>query len=48
MHRINKEFYNTLLKSGWALDQIDKADIFFLFDLNKPEVLEYANQVPWL
>lgn len=53
MHLIIKNFYRTLIKGGWTLNQIDESDIFFLFDLyseeeSTPEEIVYADQVPWL
>jgi len=48
MHKINKDFYRSMVKQGWTLGQIDEADIFYLFDINKPETIRYADQVPWL
>lgn len=51
MNQVVKNFYRTLIKSGWTLNQIDEADIFFLFDLyseEKQETVVYADDVPWL
>jgi hypothetical protein len=50
---IIKNFYRTLMKKGWSLNQIDESDIFFLFDLfsedtEAPENIVYADDVPWL
>lgn len=54
MHRLIKSTYRNLIKKGWKLNQIDEADIFFLYDLLgeedeevKQEII-YADQVPWL
>jgi hypothetical protein len=49
-----KTTYKTLLNKGWALSQIDEADIFFLFDVlfgdeeNQEDQVVYIDQVPGL
>lgn len=43
-----KGLYKNLIKDGWKLNQIDEADIFFLFELNTKKEIKYADQVPWL
>lgn len=50
MHRINKQFYRSMLKNGISPTEIDASDIFFLFDLygEEQEKVRYADQVPWL
>lgn len=50
MHRINKQFYRDMFQRGISTNEIDKSDIFFLFDLygEDQEKVIYADQVPWL